>query len=1215
MAAGDNTAPETSNRNADTTKREGKSESMRETQKQFRPHIQPVSSQNETKQRSRPLPFRRESSNVLDRVRHACRSLKFWEIRSSFMNAILLPSLADRAPTLPMLSRTPSVPSLVAFLLPMLAGGNALAQPSGSATDAQLAQQFARTIHPLVETYCLPCHGKEEPEGELDLSAFTSVDTVVAGFSYWELVLERLEAGDMPPDDAKQHPSVAQRETLVSWLHALRKNEAAKSAGDPGPVLARRLSNAEYDYTIHDLAGVDIRPTREFPVDPANQAGFDNSGESLAMSPALLKKYLDAGRTVAEHLVLKPNGFEFAPHPVVADTDRDKWGVLRIVDFYRRQPTDLADYFTAAWQHRHRAALGHGNASLQDTATRARISGRYLQTLWSALHDPTETVGPIAQLQARWHALPSPGTVSAEALRAQTEQMRNDVNELRGKIVPEVKNLTAPGIQNGSQTFVMWKNRQMAANRRTFDPSALQSPAAIAANAATSTRPSASPTPRPLTPPTSAKATPSTAYPASANAATASAKAPTQKSEAPFNPDVIRRGGKFLAPTIVTTGSSATFQMAATKNRRPDPDLFVPADPAERARYEAAFARFAALFPDAFYITERARVYMDAEKEQSNSGRLLSAGLHSMTGYFRDDGPLYDLILDQAGREELDRLWQDFEFASAVAIRMHTSFVWFERTDSSYMRDSEFDPYRPEDKSVTEPERVRQLAALYLAKARNTGADERAQAAIQEHFDIVAANLTRLEHERAAAVPSHLAALDQFAERAYRRPLTSDERAGLRTFYQHAREENGGDHEEAVRDCIVRVLMSPHFAYRIHLTDTGMSPVAAAPPPPATPSPLAGAVSTLSLPRATRPLSDYALASRLSYFLWSSLPDAELLAQAAAGKLRDPDVLAAQARRMLESPRIRNFATEFAGHWLDFRRFEEHNGVDRERFPSFDPVLRSAMFEEPLRFLVDLIQTEKSVLNCLHGDYTFVNAPLARHYGMPHPDLDSASNGDDTWVRVENAGTYGRGGLLPMAVFLTANSPGLRTSPVKRGYWVVRRILGERIPPPPANVPDLPTDEAKLDGLTLREALVRHRDDKACSSCHARFDSYGLVFEGYGATGERRTHDFAGQPVDPRGEFSGGRTFTGLSGLQDHIRREREADFTDNLARKLLAYALGRTLLLSDDALIEEMKSALAAHEYRFSALVDTVVRSPQFRTQRASGHSGLATLQTAASP
>src|SRR6185436_1974246 len=163
--------------------------------------------------------------------------------------------------------------------------------------------------------------------------------------------------------------------------------------------------------------------------------------------------------------------------------------------------------------------------------------------------------------------------------------------------------------------------------------------------------------------------------------------------------------------------SSATNQMAASKRRSADPDLIVPEDPAERSRYEAAFARFADIFPDAFYISERARVYMDAEKEQENAGRLLSAGLHSMTGYFRDDGPLYELILDEAGQREIDRLWQEFDFAASIPQRMHTSFVWFERTDSTFMRDPEFDPYRPEDKSVLTQEKIRKLSELYLAKA------------------------------------------------------------------------------------------------------------------------------------------------------------------------------------------------------------------------------------------------------------------------------------------------------------------------------------------------------------------------------------------------------------------------------------------------------------------------------------------------------------------
>ena len=202
------------------------------------------------------------------------------------------------------------------------------------------------------------------------------------------------------------------------------------------------------------------------------------------------------------------------------------------------------------------------------------------------------------------------------------------------------------------------------------------------------------------------------------------------------------------------------------------------------------------------------------------------------------------------------------------------------------------------------------------------------------------------------------------------------------------------------------------------------------------------------------------------------MPDVELLEHARNGDLHKPEVLNAQTRRMLRDPKIRGLAEQFAGNWLDIRRFEEHNAVDRERFPAFTNELRDAMFEEPVRFVLDIIQRNGSVLDFLYGDYTFVNAVLAKHYAMPEP-----SAGD--WVRVDNARKYARGGLLPMSVFLTKNAPGLRTSPVKRGYWIVHKLLGEYIPAPPPNVPVLPTDETKLGNLTLRDTLAQHRANPA----------------------------------------------------------------------------------------------------------------------------------------
>jgi hypothetical protein len=454
--------------------------------------------------------------------------------------------------------------------------------------------------------------------------------------------------------------------------------------------------------------------------------------------------------------------------------------------------------------------------------------------------------------------------------------------------------------------------------------------------------------------------------------------------------------------------------------------------------------------------------------------------------------------------------------------------------------------------------------------------------AIRDHFGRVNTTLRTMEKEHADAEPKHLDALYTIAARAYRRPLAKAERDDLLAYYRTLRDKNQMSHEDAIRYCIASVLMSPDFLYRIDLLDAGMGAL--------------GGVKTVSAKggaNPSRPVSSYALASKLSYFLWSSMPDEELLRHAASGDLQKPDVLLAQTRRMLKDDRVRGLATEFAGNWLDFRHFETNNSVDRDRFPSFNNDLREAMFQEPVRFIEDAIRNDRSVLDMLYGHYTFVNPPLAKHYGMPEVKGDN-----NTWVRVDDADKYQRGGLLPMSVFLTQNSPGLRTSPVKRGYWVVHRVLGEVIPPPPPVVPELPSDEAKSD-LPLREALAKHRENPVCATCHAKFDVFGLAFENYGPVGEARTKDLGGRPVDTSVLFPNGTQGNGMDAVIAYIREHRQADFVDGLSRKLLAYALNRSLQLSDEAILERMESKLPAKEYRFDSLVETIVTSPQFLNKR----------------
>jgi hypothetical protein len=539
-----------------------------------------------------------------------------------------------------------------------------------------------------------------------------------------------------------------------------------------------------------------------------------------------------------------------------------------------------------------------------------------------------------------------------------------------------------------------------------------------------------------------------------------------------------------------------------------------------------------------------------------------------MQGYFRDDAPLSALVLDDAGRHELDVLWEELDFVTGVPMRQYKDFIFFERAEPPrFAGEARFDFARSEDKDATSEARMNQLAAAYLDKARAIGTGAEALGAIEAYFAEMSTRIRHIEQARQAAEPTHLRALATFAERAYRRPLAPAESDDLRAFYHKLRAQDGLNHEDALRDAVASVLLSPYFCYRFDQAPAGPT---------------------------VQPLPDYALASRLSYFLWSSMPDDALLAHAAAGDLHRSDVLIGEVRRMLRDDRIHGLATEFAGNWLAFRRFEEHNSVDRERFAAFTGELRQSMYEEPIRFFVDLARRGGSVLDLLYADHTFVNPVLARHYGMPVPE-----GGPDAWVRVDDAHRYGRGGLLPMAVFLTANSPGLRTSPVKRGYWVVRRMLGEHIPAPPPEVPELPKDEAKLGDLTLPQLLARHREHLSCAACHQRFDAIGLVFEGYGPIGERRDRDLGGRPVDALATFPDGSQGAGLGGLRRYLAEERQDEFLDNLCRKLLAYALSRSLLLSDDPTIQNMRARLAADGYRLGGLIEQVVTSPQFLNKR----------------
>ncbi len=415
---------------------------------------------------------------------------------------------------------------------------------------------------------------------------------------------------------------------------------------------------------------------------------------------------------------------------------------------------------------------------------------------------------------------------------------------------------------------------------------------------------------------------------------------------------------------------------------------------------------------------------------------------------------------------------------------------------------------------------------------------------------------------RAAEIDRAYYALQAFADRAYRRPITHTEVSRLMRFVETS-QNNGEGTDAGFKLAVKAILVSPHFLFKIEAE-------------PSSPG-----------PTRDRALSDFDLATRLAYFLWSSMPDEELFLLAAHGALHEPHTLAAQVRRMLHDSKSRALAENFASQWLQTRALDEVTR-DPVRFPGFDSDLVRAMRAETELFFDHLVRDDRSVLELLTADYTFVNERLARHYGI-------VGVSGDQFRRVSLAGT-GRAGVLTHASVLTVTSGATRTSPVKRGKWVLENVLGTPTPAPPPGVDGL-KDNAGGKPASLREQLDRHRSRAECASCHARLDPLGFGLENFDAVGVWRDRD-GGVPVDASGTLPDGRAFRGPTELRAALA-ERPDDLVRCLTRKLLTYGLGRSLGPADRNAIERVVRHAARNGYRFSSLVIALVESDLFQMRR----------------
>ena len=409
--------------------------------------------------------------------------------------------------------------------------------------------------------------------------------------------------------------------------------------------------------------------------------------------------------------------------------------------------------------------------------------------------------------------------------------------------------------------------------------------------------------------------------------------------------------------------------------------------------------------------------------------------------------------------------------------------------------------------------------------------------------------------------------LGSLARQAYRRPIDNADLDILMSFYRAGRE--GASFEAGIQLALERVLISPDFLFRVVRDPTDIAPATA------------------------YALNDLELASRMSFFLWSSVPDSQLLDLAERGRLDDSAVLAQQTRRMLADPRSKELVRNFAGQWLYLRNLR---GVvpDPLTFPEFDENLREAFQEETELFVDSLIRDDRSVLDLLGTDYTFVNERLATHYGIPN-----VYGSHFRRVPLDGQLADRRGGIFGHGSVLTVTSYPNRTSPVLRGKWMLTNILGSPPPPPPADVPDLPERGEDGEVATVRDRLQRHRESPACSVCHAPMDPLGFALENYDAIGRWRVTGETGMAVDSSGQMPDGTVFQGPAGLRSLLLEQRDR-FAGTVTEKLLAYAVGRGPEFYDRPTIRAIIRNTASENYRWSSIIVGIVQSTPFRMRRS---------------
>jgi hypothetical protein len=1026
------------------------------------------------------------------------------------------------------------------------------------------------------EQYCFSCHGKGAGMAGVSLQKLTSTP-VGDGFTAWQKVASVLEQNRMPPKGLPQ-PSEDQKHAALAWVRTELTSFANKNAGDPGRVTVRRLTSGEYGYAIRDLTGVDLDIARDFANDSVGGEGFMNFGDVQFVQDANLERYLSTAKLVADHAVIGAGPVEFFNHP--GKTGFELAAITKIKETYAQygyrtvsgeggDSFGLDKYrkgFFVAWEFQNRAALGKSNATIAEFAAAEGVSAGFAKHLYTVLSSPLTTF-PTSEAVTRWQHLAKP----VENLKASEAAARKGCAELETFVTTWPSWLFARGDKAvggaGDESPLVFTGEALRPELshhfvyRTFGRAATNptkvyllvdtvaahpehQPVVIWKNAVVIVR----------------RGDPKAK---SADGKTSGPKIPLQDFVSAATKDQLKFGpaGEF------TTKGPISFEMGLPEGAfglELQVDASVPASEEKVIRvsfsdrgdgpvkgipihallgnpetagaqtFKAGVLEFVKLLPPNSHAEPTPA---DKDPPPAPFDPAYNTPEHdafdTQVKYHRDDQFFAETMIDAKLKLRLDQAWTD----------LLTSFDYHDQ----YL-DLLAEHFKIKLKSKKMADLTGTELAVMPAEARHY-----IEPQWMEYRRVVAAEK--------AAEPGHVEDCLKFASAAWRRPLTQIEKDGLRGFYRQTMESEK-DHTKAIKALLARVLVSPAFLYRVEL--------------PADQA-------------AVKQLNDWEMASRLSFFLWSSIPDEELRRAALAGELTNPPLLRVQVKRMLADRKARRLSAEFFGQWLGFYRFDQYKGVDTSRFPEFTEDVRAAMYDESVSFCEYIIRHDRPVSELLNADYTFLNKTLAAYYGVKK-DVKSGE-----MEKVDGANQFQRGGLLRLGTVLTTTSAPLRTSPVKRGDWVLRRILGTPTPPPPADAGSIPADDKLFGGLSLKDKLESHKRNATCAGCHTRIDPLGFPLEAYDSTGRVRTSYGDGKPIDNTSKTIDNAQIAGTQGLLDYLHT-KDDQIRKTLAMKMIGYSLGRTILPSDYPLIDRLVGL--GGDAHFADLVSEVVLSRQFRNR-----------------